>query len=101
MRSGRRGTSTLAIEIASISERGIWLLVDEEEHFLPFEQFPWFRSATVEQIYNVERLSADHLRWPALDVDLSIDSIRDPGRYPLVSRAAQRGASADATKRRG
>jgi hypothetical protein len=33
--------------------------------------------------------SADHLYWPTLDVDLSVESLRHPERYPLVSRATR------------
>jgi hypothetical protein len=35
----------------------------------------------------VERPSPHHLYWPQLDVDLALDSIEAPDRYPLVSRA--------------
>ena len=80
------GTITSAPEVTNISWHGFWLLLGDEELLLPFEQFPWFRSATVEQITNVERPSPDHLYWPSLDVDLAVASIRDPEAYPLVSR---------------
>ena len=80
------GTITSAPEVTNISRHGFWLLLGDEELLLPFEQFPWFRSATVEQITHVERPSPDHLYWPSLDVDLAVVSIRDPEAYPLVSR---------------
>jgi hypothetical protein len=64
----------------------LWVLVGEEEFLLPFELFPWFRVATSEQISTVERPAADHLYWPLLDIDLSLDSIRNPAEFPLVSR---------------
>ena len=80
------GTITSAPEVTNISRHGFWLLLGDEELLLPFEQFPWFRSATVEQITHVERPSPDHLYWPSLDVDLAVASIRDPGAFPLVSR---------------
>ena len=44
------GTITSAPEVTNISRHGFWLLLGDEELLLPFEQFPWFRSATVEQI---------------------------------------------------
>ncbi len=87
MRSGRRGESTLVAEVANISASGFWLLVDERELFVPFEQFPWFRAATIGQILNVQRPHKHHLHWPDLDVDLAVDSIEHPERYPLVSKA--------------
>lgn len=43
------GNITSAAEVTNISKHGFWLLLDEEELLLPFEQFPWFRSETVEQ----------------------------------------------------
>src|SRR3546814_7518272 len=30
--------------------------------------------------------SPQHLYWPDLDIDLAVDSIRHPERFPLVSR---------------
>lgn len=79
------GMSTLAVEVTHVSRHGLWILAGEEELFLPFAQFPWFRQATIENIMNVERPSPDHLHWPFLDLDLSIQSIRDPGGFPLVA----------------
>ena len=73
-------------EVTHISSHGIWLLVGVEELFLSYPDFPWFREAPIGQVLEVERPSVDHLYWPALDVDLSIESIRHPDRYPLVSR---------------
>jgi hypothetical protein len=58
----------------------------DEELLLPFEQFPWFKQATVGQIIDVERPTPEHLYWPSLDVDLSVESIRHPDRFPLVAR---------------
>jgi len=54
--------------------------------YLPFDDFPWFENATVAQIADIERPGRGHLHWPALDVDLTLDSIEQPERYPLVSR---------------
>jgi hypothetical protein len=80
------GTSTLAAEITHVSKQGFWLLLDEEELMLAFADFPWFKQATIEQLCDVERPSPDHLYWPRLDVDLSIESIRHPERFPLVAK---------------
>ena len=81
------GNITSAAEVTNISKHGSWLLLDEEELLLPFEQFPWFRSATVEQITNVERPSSEHLYWPSLDVDLAVQSIRQPEAFPLIAKS--------------
>ncbi len=88
MRSARHGKRTSAVEVSNISPNGLWLLLDERELFLPFEQFPWFRKAPIDALLNVQRPQKHHLWWPELDVDLAVESIEHPERYPLVSRAA-------------
>jgi hypothetical protein len=61
------------------------MLVDGRELFLAFEEFPWFKQASVEAILRLERPSPEHFYWPDLDVDLGLDSIEHPERYPLTS----------------
>lgn len=80
------GTSTLQVDISHVSQHGLWILLDAEELSLPFEQFPWFRNATIDQICSVTRLTADHLYWDQLDIDLSVQSIRNPAEFPLIAR---------------
>ena len=65
---------------------GIWLFIDEQEYFLPYDKFPWFADATVKQIFNVRRLSDTHFYWEDLDVDLSFDIIKNPEKYPLIAK---------------
>ncbi len=88
MRSEMRGIRTSGVEVTNVSPHGFWLLVDEREFFVPFEGFPWFEDATVRQLTQVERPSPHHLYWPALDVDLAVDSLEHPERYPLVSHGS-------------
>ena len=80
------GTATSAPEVTNISKHGIWMLIDDRELFLPFTAFPWFKESTIDAILRVERPTPGHLHWPQLDVDLSLDSIEHPERYPLTSR---------------
>ncbi len=80
------GAATSEVEVTNISQHGLWLLLDDRELFLPFADFPWFKRATVEAILRVERPAPGHLHWPKLDVDLAVDSIEHPERYPLKSR---------------
>lgn len=82
--------STSTVELSNVSAHGLWLLVDEREVYLPFVDFPWFREATIGQLTRIDRPTPGHLRWPDLDVDLSLASIENPARYPLVSGAGAR-----------
>lgn len=85
--SAPRGTTTSEPEVTNISAHGFWILLDERELFLPFDKFPWFRDAPVRAIVAVERPRPEHLYWPELDVDLTLDSIEHPEKYPLVAKA--------------
>jgi Protein of unknown function (DUF2442) len=86
-KSAKPGKHTLAVEVANVSQHGFWLMIGDLEYFVPFEKFPWFRDATIGQLLNVTLPSAHHLYWPVLDVDLAVESITHPDRYPLVSKA--------------
>ncbi len=79
------GVVTLEAEVTNISKHGFWVLLGDEELAVPFAQFPWFERATVGQLADVQRPTANHLYWPQLDVDLSVESIRNPDAFPLVS----------------
>jgi hypothetical protein len=87
MRSQALGKSTSGVEVTNISQHGFWLLLGDREMFLPFEAFPWFKNARVSEILNVEWPQPHRLYWPDLDIDLAVESIEHPEKYPLVSKA--------------
>ena len=78
------GKVTSAPEVTNMDRFGLWILVQEKEYFLPYAQYPWFKDAKVDQILNVQLLHEDHLHWPELDVDLCIESLEQPDKYPLI-----------------
>jgi hypothetical protein len=57
------GTSNLDVEVTNVSTHGFWLM-------------------------HVERPQQHHLYWPDLDIDLAVESIRHPEKFPLVSRVS-------------
>ncbi len=81
------GKSISAVEILSVNKQAVWLLVKGQEYFLPYRLFPWFGNATINQIHHVSLLHGSHLYWPDLDIDLALESLTHPERYPLVARA--------------
>lgn len=89
MKSAALGDNTSIAEVTNVSPFGLWLLLDSEELYLPYTDFPWFKSATIAQVTHVERPSPGHLYWPDLDIDLAVDSIRNPDAFPLVSSAGE------------
>ena len=74
------------IEVINVSKHGFWIFLGNEELFVPFSQFPWFKDAPVSRLFNVEWPQPHHLYWPDLDVDLAVESIRHPEKFPLVSK---------------
>ncbi len=79
-------TNIFPAEVTNVSQHGFWILLEAEELFLPFSEFPWFRDVAIGKILHVELPSPNHLYWPELDVDLAVESIRQPERFPLVSQ---------------
>jgi hypothetical protein len=86
MKSENIGAVTSAAEVLNVSPHGFWLLVNGTEYFLAIDDFPWFRAATLKQLFNVELHHGAHLYWPDLDVDLDLERITHPEKFPLVAR---------------
>jgi len=72
-------------QITSIEKSGFWLLVENEEFFVSFDLYPDFRHAMVEQIFNFEQ-AGDEFHWPDLDIDIELEALRHPERFPLIFR---------------
>lgn len=80
------GKHTSEVEVTNISSHGIWLLTGDGELFIPYDEFPWFKDAPVSKILNVTQPLSGHFYWPDLDVDLSIEIINHPERFPLKAK---------------
>lgn len=89
MNSEQLGKTVSDVEVTNISTHGIWLLVDEREFFLSYEDFPWFKEVPIGNILRVEQPTPGHFYWPDLDVDLGIESIEHPERFPLKAKVSQ------------
>jgi hypothetical protein len=85
MKSSKPGKD-ISVSVENITPFGIWLYVKEKEYFLSFKDFPYFKDQTLNSIQNVQLLHGYHLYWPKLDIDLEIDNLENPEKYPLKSR---------------
>ena len=72
-------------EITNISNHGLWVLINDKELFLSYEDFPWFKNKTINDIIKVKGNEQGHLYWENLDIDLSLEMIEYPERFPLMS----------------
>jgi hypothetical protein len=87
MRSSKHG-GNIIVSVENITSTGIWLFVNEKEYFLNYDIFPYFKERTIGEIQNVQLLHGFHLYWPDLDIDLEIDNLDNPEKYPLVSKSS-------------
>ncbi len=87
MPSAALGRSTSPAEVTNVSSHGFWIFLGARELFVAFQYFPWFRDASIRAITNVQLPSPHHLYWPDLDIDIAVESIEHPEKYPLVSQA--------------
>ena len=60
---------------------GIAVIVNGKEYFLRFTDFPWFEYCNTAELRDV---TSDRwgVYWKSLDIDLSIESIENPERFP-------------------
>ena len=98
MRSLKHGKDIL-VSVENITPLGIWLFVTDKEYFLSYKDYPYFKDQTLSSLQNVQLLHGYHLYWPELDVDLEIDNLENPEKYPLKSRIIRRHPS-HSTRRR-
>jgi len=87
MKSLKNGKN-ISVNVENITSSGIWLLAEEKEYFLMYKDYPYFKSQPIKSIQNVKLLHGFHLYWPELDVDLEIDNLKNPEKYPLKSKAS-------------
>ena len=60
--------------------------VAENDYFLSYNRVPWLKDAMVRNILNIKMLGKNAVEWSDLDVDLEVESLKHPERYPLVMR---------------
>jgi hypothetical protein len=82
MRSIIHGKDFSRVEVTNITKHGLWLLTGDSELFISFKEFPHFQDATVLKIMNVTHPNPNYLRWPDLDMELAVESVKC---FPLVS----------------
>jgi Protein of unknown function (DUF2442) len=84
MSSGQVGNYTSSNEVTNIEPFGFWVLVAGKEFFVPFEDYPIFKQATIQQLVNMQVISPTQLHWPDLDADNELEALKHPDHYPLT-----------------
>ena len=82
----KQSIEPISVSVRSILPDGIFLSVYGKDYYLSYNRLPWFRDAKTSDIFNVSMMGDDAVRWESLDVDLEIDSLLHPEKYPLVMK---------------
>ena len=79
-------TNAISASVLMINNQGIMISVAGNDYFLSYNRVPWLKDATVRNILNIKMLGKNAVEWPDLDVDLEVDSLKHPERYPLIMK---------------
>lgn len=78
------GTNILDCSITNIEKFGFWMILFDKEYFISFNDYPKFKNATIEQIFDFELLSPKQICWKKLDIDIEVDALENPARFTLL-----------------
>ena len=78
--------NAISASVLMINNQGVIISVEGNDYFLSYNRVPWLKDATVRNILNIKMSGKNAIEWPDLDIDLEIDSLKHPERYPLVMR---------------
>ena len=84
MTSLKNNSASTLVCVLMINAQGIMLSVRGQDYFLSYNRIPWMQDAPIRSVLNVQMSGPESIEWPDLDVDLEIESLRHPERYPLV-----------------
>ena len=87
--TSKNNSANTSASVLMINAQGIMLSVLGNDYFLSYNHIPWMQDAPIRSVLNVQMSGPEAIEWPDLDVDLEIDSLRPPERYPLVIKRSQ------------
>ena len=82
----KNNTSSTLVCVLMINAQGIMLSVLGNDYFVSYNRIPWMQDAPVRSVLNVQMSGNRAIEWPDLDVDLEIESLQHPERYPFVMK---------------
>ena len=75
-----------SVKVHAIVSNGITVEAFNNVYFLPYTTNPWFKNASVSDVFDIKPVGNIGIRWEALDVDLEIDCLKHPEKYPLIMK---------------
>ena len=84
--TSKSNTNSTSVDVLMINEKGVMISVMGQDFFLSYNRVPWMRDATINEVLDVRMNGKNAIEWPKLEVDLEVESLRHPERYPLLIR---------------
>ena len=84
--NSKNNSQLTSVAVLMINSQGMMLNVQGQDYFVSYNRVPWLRDARVSSALNVRMSGSRAIEWPELDVDLEIESLKHPERYPLVMK---------------
>ena len=85
-RTSKDNLQHTSVAVLMINAQGMLISVQGNDYFLSYNRVPWLRDARISSVLNVRMSGPRAIEWPELDVDLEVDSLRHPERYPLIMK---------------
>ncbi len=82
--TSKSNISSTSVDVLMINDKGVMISVQGQDYFLSFNRVPWMRDATINEVLDVQMSGKNAIEWPKLDVDLEVESLKHPERYPLL-----------------
>lgn len=79
----------MSVNVLMINSQGLLLNVCGNDYFVSYNRLPWMKDATIKSVLNVQMSGCKAIEWPDLDVDLEIESLKHPEKYPLLIKRNQ------------
>src|SRR5574344_358868 len=71
-------------EVKFISSDGFLIDVCGTTYFAAFKDFPYLYDLPVSEAYNIKYLGLGDIRWENADIDLNVDILANPAKYPKI-----------------
>lgn len=75
-----------SVSVLMINAQGIMLSVQGNDYFISYNRMPWLKDARISDVLNVRMSGRSVIEWASLDIDLEIESLKHPERYPLIMK---------------
>ena len=75
-----------SVSVLMINAQGIMLSVLGNDYFISYNRMPWLKDARISDVLNVQMSGRSAIEWKNLNIDLEIESLKHPERYPLIMK---------------